>query len=224
MSDSVGAVIVAAGSGTRMAGTDKLFTDVSGRSLLAHAIAPFQECTAIDRIVLALAPLNLERGREMVEQHGFTKVTALTKGGERRQDSVRLGVEALGECDYVVVHDGARPLVTPELIERGLEAARATGAAVPAVPLADTVKEVDTDGIVLRTLERSRLWAVQTPQVFAYDLLVRAHSKVRADVTDDAAMVEALGERVRLFEGDRRNLKVTTAEDLRLVESLLPCG
>lgn len=224
MSDSVGAVIVAAGSGTRMAGGDKLFTEVAGRPLLAHAIAPLQECTAVGRMVLVMAPLNLKRGRELVEQHGFTKVSTLTKGGERRQDSVRLGLEALGECDYVVVHDGARPLVTPELIERGLETARATGAAVPAVPLADTVKEADLDGVVLRTLDRSSLWAVQTPQIFRYDLLVRAHYEIKADVTDDAAMVEALGERVRRFEGDRRNLKVTTIEDLRLVESLLSCA
>ena len=126
------------------------------------------------------------------------------KGGERRQDSVRAGLEALGACDYVAVHDGARPLVTPELIERGLEAARETGAAAPAVPLADTVKEAGADGIVVRTLDRSRLWAVQTPQVFRYELLMRAHREVTADVTDDAAMVEALGEPVRLFEGARR--------------------
>jgi 2-C-methyl-D-erythritol 4-phosphate cytidylyltransferase len=224
MSDTVGAVIVAAGSGTRMAGADKLFTEVAGRPPLAHAIAAFQECTAIDRIAVVVASLNLKRGRELVEQHGFTKVGALTKGGERRQDSVRLGLEALGECDYVAVHDGARPLVTPALIERGIEAARETGAAVPAVRLADTVKEVNADGIILRTLDRSRLWGVQTPQVFRYELLVRAHRKVRGDVTDDAAMVEALGERVRLFEGEPRNLKVTTAEDLGLVEGLLSCA
>jgi 2-C-methyl-D-erythritol 4-phosphate cytidylyltransferase len=224
MGDVVGAVIVAAGSGTRMGGADKLFTKVAGRPLLAHAIAAFQECNAIDRIVLVMAPLNLKRGRELVEQHGFTKVSALTKGGERRQDSVRLGLEALGECDHVAVHDGARPLVSPYLIERGIEAARGTGAAVPAIPLADTVKEADADGIVLRTLDRSRLSAVQTPQIFHYDLLMRAHRKVRGDVTDDAAMVEALGEHVQLFEGERQNVKVTTVEDLRLVESVLSCA
>src|SRR6266542_6476674 len=220
MSEIAGAIIVAAGSGTRMAGDDKLFTEIAGRPLLAHAIAPFQECASIDRIVLVMAPLNLKRGRELVERYGFTKATALVKGGERRQDSVRLGLEALGECEYVAVHDGARPLVTLELIERGLHAARETGAAAPAIPIADTVKEAGPDGIVLRTVDRSRLWAVQTPQVFRYDLILRAHHEVSEDVTDDAAMVEALGERVRLFEGSRANLKVTTAGDIKLVAAL----
>lgn len=221
MPDTVGAVIVAAGGGTRMAGADKLFTEIAGRPLLAYAIAAFQECAAIDRIVVVIAPLNLKRGRELVERHALSKVTVLVKGGSRRQDSVGLGLEALGSCDYVAVHDGARPLVTPELIERGLEAARETGAAAPAVPLADTVKEAGPDGVVLRTLDRSRLWAVQTPQVLRYELLVRAHREITEDVTDDAAMVEALGERVRLFEGSRRNVKVTTGEDLEVVEALL---
>jgi len=203
-----------------MAGADKLFTEVAGQPLLAHAIAPFQECASIERIVLVMASLNLKRGRDLVERYGFTKATALVKGGERRQDSVRLGLEALGGCDYVAVHDGARPLVTPELIARGLEAARETGAAAPALPIADTVKEAGPNGIVLRTLDRSRLWAVQTPQVFRYDLLLRAHREITADVTDDAAMVEALGEPVRLFEGSRANIKVTTVEDLTLIEAL----
>jgi len=217
MTDTVGAVVVAAGSGTRMAGADKPFTEVAGRPLLAYAIGAFQDCAAIDRIVLVLSEQNLERGRDLVRGLGCTKVAAVVPGGERRQDSVRLGLEALGECDYVAVHDGARPLVTPDLIERGIDAARETGAAVPAIPLADTVKEAGPDGIVLRTLDRSRLWAVQTPQVFSYELLLRAHREGTADVTDDAAMVEALGERVRLFEGDRRNLKVTTTADLHYV-------
>ena len=220
MSEIAGAIIVAAGSGTRMAGADKLFTEVAGQPLLAHAIAPFQECASIERIVLVMASLNLKRGRDLVERYGFTKATALVKGGERRQDSVRLGLEALGGCDYVAVHDGARPLVTPELIARGLEAARETGAAAPALPIADTVKEAGPNGIVLRTLDRSRLWAVQTPQVFRYDLLLRAHREITADVTDDAAMVEALGEPVRLFEGSRANIKVTTVEDLTLIKAL----
>lgn len=221
MPHTVGAVIVAAGSGTRMAGADKLFTQVGGRQLLAYAVAAFQNCAAVDRIVLVLSEPDLARGRDLVKRYGLTKVTAICPGGPRRQDSVRLGLEALGSCDYVAVHDGARPLVTPELIERALTAARETGAAAPAVPLADTVKEAGPEGLVVRTLDRSRLWAVQTTQAFRYDLLLRAHREVKADVTDDAAMVEALGALVRLFEGSRTNLKVTTAEDLVLVEALL---
>jgi 2-C-methyl-D-erythritol 4-phosphate cytidylyltransferase len=204
-----------------MVGVDKLFSEVSGRPLLAHAIYAFETCPAIERVVLVLSKRNLDRGRELVKRFGFTKVVGAVLGGERRQDSVRLGLEALGECDYVAVHDGARPLVTRNLIERGIEAARETGAAVPVIPLADTVKEAATDGLVIRTLDRGRLWAAQTPQVFSYELLSRAHREITVDMTDDAAMVEALGEPVRLFEGDRRNLKVTTAGDLELVSVIV---
>src|SRR3989442_13862599 len=139
MSEIAGAVIVAAGSGTRMGGAVKLFAEVAGQPLLAHALAPFQDWASIDRIVLVMAPLNLNRGRELVERYGVTKATVLVKGGERRQDSVRLGLEALGECDYVAVHDGARPPETAGRIARGLEGALQTGAAAPALP--DATKE-----------------------------------------------------------------------------------
>jgi 2-C-methyl-D-erythritol 4-phosphate cytidylyltransferase len=204
-----------------MAGVDKLFTEVSGRPLLAHTIAAFEGCPAVHAVVLVLSEANLERGRELVKREGFAKVTSVVIGGGRRQDSVRCGLEALGRCDLVAVHDGARPLVTPELIERGVEAARETGAAVPGVPLADTVKEAGTDGVVVRTLDRSRLWAIQTPQVFRHDPLLRAHREVTWDVTDDAAMVEALGVPVLVFEGERRNLKVTTVEDIDYVNAVM---
>ncbi len=218
---AVGAIIVAAGSGARMQGIDKLFAPLAGRPLLARILAAFQECDAVQSIALVLSPANLDRGRGLVEAHGFDKVGGVCAGGPRRQDSVRLGLETLGPCEWVAVHDGARPLVTPELILRALEAARDTGAAVPAVPLADTVKEAGPDGLARRTLERSGLWAIQTPQVFRYDLLLRAHQEVTADVTDDAAMLEALGLPVKLFPGSRTNIKITTPEDLQLAEALL---
>ena len=218
---AVGAIVVAAGASTRMGPADKLFADLGGMPLLARTLRPFQDSPLVDRIVLVLSVANLERGRELAAEHGIAKLAAACAGGPRRQDSVRLGLEALGACDWVLVHDGARPLVAAELIERGLAAAQETGAAVPAVPLADTVKEVATDGTVERTLDRDRLFAAQTPQVFRYDLLLRAHREVTAEVTDDAAMLEALGLPVKLFEGSRTNIKVTTPEDLRLAEALL---
>jgi len=220
----LGVIVVAAGSGTRMGGLDKLFSKAGKRPLLWYAIAPFQGCAAVERIVLVLSAENLHKGREVVKKFGLGKVCAVVAGGERRQDSVRLGLEALGECEYVAVHDGGRPVVPRSLIERGLEAVRETGAAVPAVRVVNTVKEGDAEGVVVRTLDRSRLWVVQTPQFFRYGLLARAHREVTADVTDDAAMVEALGEPVRLFPGDRRNIKVTVPEDLGLVRALLAMG
>lgn len=220
---SVGAVVVAAGGSTRMRGTDKLFVSIAGRLLLAHALGRLQESPIVERIVLVVSRANLERGRELVRDEGFEKVRAVCEGGRRRQDSVRLGLEALsaaGGCDWVLVQDGARLLVECNIAE-GLEAARETGAAVPVVPIADTVKEVGEDGSVSRTVDRARLRAAQTPQVFLYELLVRAHREVKGDVTDDAAMVEAIGVPVRLFAGSTLNLKVTTVEDLRLAEGLL---
>jgi len=216
-----GAIIVAAGGSSRMGGADKLFADLGGRPLLARALARFQESPLVERIVLVLSAANLERGRTLAAEFGIDKLSALCEGGPRRQDSVRLGLEALGPCEWVLVHDGARPLVTTALIERGLAAARETGAAVAAVPIADTVKVAAPDGTVEQTLDREGLWAAQTPQVFRYDLLLRAHREVTAEVTDDAAMLEALGLPVKLYEGSAANIKVTTPEDLRLAEALL---
>ena len=205
----------------RMRGADKLFSVVAGRPLLAHTVAAFESCEPIARVVLVVSEANLKRGRTLVAEEGFSKVVAICTGGPRRQDSVKCGLAALGPCDWVAVHDGGRPLVRPGLIARGLEAARETGAVVPVLPLADTIKEIDETGAITRTLDRSRLVAVQTPQVFRYDLLVRAHDEVTADVTDDAAMLESLGHPVATFEGSSRNVKITTAEDLMLAEAYL---
>jgi len=218
---AVGAIIVAAGSSGRMLGTDKLFAEIAGRPLLAHTIAAFERCDAIQRIVVVLSAQNVERGRDLISDHDLAKVRAVCEGGSRRQDSVRRGLEALGRCDYVAVHDGARPLVTRELIERGIAAACEAAAAVAAVPLADTIKEANSDGTIQCTLDRRRLYAAQTPQVFRYDILLRAHREISDDVTDDAAMLEALGVPVKLFDGDRRNIKVTMAADLGLAEALI---
>jgi 2-C-methyl-D-erythritol 4-phosphate cytidylyltransferase len=220
-SQSVGAIIAAAGRGRRFGEGDKLFAPLAGRPLIAHTLIAFEVCRLIDTVVLVLTEENLERACRLVDAAGFDKVAVICPGGPRRQDSVRLGLEALGECRWVVVHDGARPLVTAALIEAGLAAAAETGAAIAAVPLADTLKEAADDGLVRRTLDRHNLWAAQTPQVFDYDLLWEAHRQAEGEVTDDAALVEALGRRVKVFPGSARNLKVTTAADLALAQALL---
>jgi len=217
---NVGAVIVAAGRGTRMEGVDKLLAPLAGRPLLAHTLAAFQDCEAVQRVALVMAADRLVEGRDLVRAHALDKVTAVCEGGERRQDSVRAGLEALGPCEWAVVHDGARPLVTPQVIEDGLAAARETGAAICAVPLSDTIKQVAASGEVERTVDREGLWLVQTPQVFRYDLLLEAHRRAGIEATDDAALVEAMGGRVRVYMGSPRNIKVTTPEDLALAEAL----
>ena len=219
--DEVGAVVVAAGRSVRMGGRDKLFAVLGGRPLLAQTLAAFQSCPAVDRVVLILAAENLTRGLALAKDEGLDKVRTVCLGGRRRRESVWEGLEALGPCAWVVVHAGARPLVTPQLIEDGLIAARETGAAVCALPAQDTVKRVDDQGRVLRTLDRHRLWLIQTPQVFRYDILREAHRRSRRPATDDAALVERLGHPVRVYPGSPRNLKVTTPEDLALAEALL---
>ena len=216
-----GAVIVAAGSGVRMDGLDKLFTRVAGRPLLAHTVAAFEECWNIDRIAVVLSESSQEAGRTMLAEEDFTKIVGVCHGGLRRQDSVSCGLKTLGQVDWVAVHDGARPLIRPGMISRGLEAARETGASVPVLPLVDTIKEVAADGSVVRTLDRSHLWAAQTPQVFRYDLLMRAHKEITENVTDDAAMIEMLGVPLKTYEGRRRNIKITTPDDLWLAEAYL---
>jgi 2-C-methyl-D-erythritol 4-phosphate cytidylyltransferase len=222
--ESVGAIIAAAGQGRRFGEGDKLFAALAGRPLIAHTLMAFEVCRAVDAVVLVLAAESLERGRSLVAAAGFDKVAAICPGGPRRQDSVRLGLETLDQCRWVVVHDGARPLVTTALIEAGLAAATETGAAVAAVPVADTLKETADAGLITRTLDRRNLWAAQTPQVFDYELLREAHRLAKGDATDDAALVEALGRRVKIFPGSPRNLKVTTAADLALAQALLAEG
>lgn len=219
-------IVVAAGRSERMGGTDKIFAQVSGRPLVAWTLGAFKRCEAIEAVVVVAAPDAVERTQQFVREWRFTSVVAVVPGGETRQASVRAGIDAARDAAIVVIHDAARLMVTPELIARGIELARETGAAVCAIPSRDTVKEADGDPPIVRwTPERSRMWLAQTPQVFARDLLLRAHDAAHtaADVaaTDDAALVEALGHDVRLYEGASWNIKVTTPEDVVIAEALL---
>lgn len=216
-----GVVVVAAGRSTRMGGTDKTFADVHGAPLVVHTLRRVAGSGAVTRIALVVADDAVERARAMITEYRIGKVVAVCVGGERRQDSVYAGLLALGECRWVAVHDGARPCVTNDVMERGLDAAQRWSAAVAAVPVKDTIKVVGDDDVIASTPERSSLWAAQTPQVFDYGLLMRAHRSATADYTDDAAMVEALGNSVRVFMGSYENLKVTTPEDLVFVSQLL---
>jgi 2-C-methyl-D-erythritol 4-phosphate cytidylyltransferase len=218
----VGAIIVAAGKSLRM-GSDKIWVSLAGRPLLAHTVSIFQFCSAIDRITLVLSADRQRLGMSLVKGARFGKVANICFGGEVRQQSVRAGLEALGPCEWVVVHDGARPLVTTRLIEQGLAAARETGAATCAVPLQDTIKLVDDKHLVEKSLNRNHLWLIQTPQVFRYDLLMEAHQKADGKMAagDDAALVERLGHPVKVFMGSYHNIKVTTPDDLVLAQMLL---
>ncbi|MGD9142627.1 MAG: 2-C-methyl-D-erythritol 4-phosphate cytidylyltransferase [Dehalococcoidia bacterium] len=215
------AIIVAAGEGKRMGGIDKVFTLIGGESVLVRSTRPFQQCKLIDQIVVVVSGENEKKCRRLIAGEEWSKVSDVCVGGKRRQDSVAAGLELLRYCDWVVIHDGARPLVTVDLIERGLQAARETGAAVAAVDVKDTIKLVDDNGTVSQTLSRQNLRAVQTPQVFRVDLLQLAHRQHYRNVTDDAAMVEKMGHKVKLYQGSYDNIKITTPEDLILAEELI---
>ncbi len=217
----VGAVIAAGGSSQRMGDMDKLFALLGGKPVLARVIDVFQRCDSIDQIIVVLSEQNLEQGRRLVVEHSWSKVTDVCLGGRRRQDSVGNGLSRLNDCNWVVIHDGARPLVTVDLIDRGLEAAIETGAAIAAVPVTDTIKVAGDDGFVQGTPPRHNLWAVQTPQVFRFDIIAEAYRQAKYEVTDDARLVEQLGHKVKLYMGSYDNIKVTTPEDLALAEILL---
>jgi 2-C-methyl-D-erythritol 4-phosphate cytidylyltransferase len=217
---TVSAIIVAAGRGERMGGIDKIFAPLAGISVLERVTGVFNSSPFIDHFVVVIARENEEQARHLLDKKHFNKLTEVVPGGLRRQDSVESGLKNLGSSEWVLIHDGARPLLGPELIENGLEAARETGAAAAAIPVTDTIKLVDDLRYVKETLPRSRLWAVQTPQIFRSDIIDRAYRGTAADVTDDAALVEAMGIQVKIYMGAYSNIKITTPADLALAEIL----
>jgi len=212
-----GVVIVGAGSSQRM-GRNKVFISLAGKPLLAWSVDFCQSCKLVDQIAIVLNETKLDLGRKLAAERGWSKVLEICAGGKRRQDSVRQGLNELEDCDWVVIHDSARPFLTTDLIRDGLEAAQATGAAVAAVPIKDTVKLGGGDMMVSKTLNRQELWAIQTPQIFRFDIIAEAHEQITDDVTDDASMVEQLGRKVKLYMGSYNNIKITTPEDLALAE------
>jgi 2-C-methyl-D-erythritol 4-phosphate cytidylyltransferase len=212
-----GVVIAGAGISQRM-GVDKVFMSLAGKPLLAWSVDVCQSCELVNQVVIVLHETKLDLGRRLVAERGWSKVVEVCPGGDRRQDSVRQGLSKLKGCDWVIIHDGARPFLTLELIRDGLEAAQSTGAAVAAVPVKDTVKLGGSDLMVRETLNRDELWTAQTPQVFRFDIITKAHEQIKHDVTDGASMVEQIGYKVKLYMGAYGNIKITTPEDLALAE------
>ena len=217
-----GAVIVAAGSASRMGGIDKVMAALGGEPMIARTVRAFQECDAVSEIVIVTREDLILPITDLCK--AFTKVKTVVVGGKSRQESVGKGLNAMGkEIKLAAIHDGARPMITWQLIDCCVRAANTYGAAAPAIPVKDTIKTVE-GGIVVNTPDRSKLRAVQTPQVFDVDLLKGALLKAYqdgAEVTDDCSAVERLGMKVKIVEGDEKNLKVTTPMDLKIAEMLL---
>ena len=217
-----GAVIVAAGSASRMGGIDKVMAPLGGEPMILRTVRAFEDCEAVKEIVIVTRKDLMRPIAELCS--GFTKVRSVVQGGGSRQESVKLGLLAFSkEVRLAAVHDGARPLVSGELIDKVIRAAHSYGAAAPAIPVKDTIK-VFEGGFIAATPDRSTLRAVQTPQVMDRDLLLGALEKAEQEgtaLTDDCSAVEHIGMRVRLVEGEERNLKVTTPLDLKIAELLL---
>ena len=217
-----GAVIVAAGSASRMGGIDKVMAPLGGEPMILRTVRSFEDCEAVKEIVIVTRQDLIGPIAELCS--GFTKIRSVVQGGSSRQESVKLGLLAFSkEVRLAAVHDGARPLVSGELIDKVIRAAHSYGAAAPAIPVKDTIK-VFEGGFIAATPDRSTLRAVQTPQVMDRDLLLGALEKAEQEgtaLTDDCSAVEHIGMRVRLVEGEERNLKVTTPLDLKIAELLL---
>jgi 2-C-methyl-D-erythritol 4-phosphate cytidylyltransferase len=218
------AIIVAAGSSRRM-GFDKLFAPLAGKPVIAHSIAAFEQCKQVDEIVIVSRAERVKDLEKVVKEEKFSKVTKIVAGGLERHFSVWNGLQAVNaETDFVAIHDGARPLVTPSLIKQCIDLAKEKGAVSCSAPIPDTVKRASTEQMVTGSVERSGLWAMQTPQVFNSGLILQAYASLMAkneQVTDEVSAVQKLGKKIALLRNDDWNLKITFPRDLEMAEHIL---
>ncbi|VUZ85208.1 2-C-methyl-D-erythritol 4-phosphate cytidylyltransferase [Candidatus Methylomirabilis lanthanidiphila] len=222
----VTAIVPAGGAGIRFGGAvKKQFITLNGLPILSHTLRALAASNAFAVIIVAVPAGEESKGREALELARINLETEVVPGGQTRQESVYNGLQrAKAATDLVLIHDGVRPFVSREVVLSTVEAARHAGAAVAAVPVVDTIKRVDIDGFVVETLPRGQLWSIQTPQVFQYELLMRAHRVGREHgiiATDDAALVERIGGTVKVVRGSYENLKITGEEDLPLADLIL---
>jgi len=222
----VTAIIAAAGQGKRMAkGINKAFILLNNRPILAHTLDVFEACAGINDIIVVVGADDIQQTRTIINTYGYRKIKEVVPGGAERQHSIANALKEIPvNTQLVLIHDGARPLVTQKLVMEVLLASNETGAAIVAVPVKETIKIGNKEGFVLETPDRTNLWAVQTPQVFKRDIIEEAYRQAEQAAvvaTDDAGLVERIGVKVRLIMGDYNNLKVTTPEDLVVAETII---
>jgi 2-C-methyl-D-erythritol 4-phosphate cytidylyltransferase len=221
------AIVLAGGTGRRMGSpTSKQFLLLDNKPILVHTLQVFEECKPVDGIYLVVNHKDLTViQEEVLEQYRFNKIMKLVIGGRLRQDSVRNGIEAIDEpCDIVLIHDAARPFVSPSFIEKSIFLMEMYDAIIPALPMRDTIKVVSKEGFVVKTLERDALWNIQTPQTFKYDLISKAYREGMAKKLfgyDDSTFIEHMGKKVKVVEGSPYNIKITTPEDLTIARGIL---
>ena len=215
---SFSAVVAAAGCSTRMDGTDKLFADLEGLPVLVRTLNVLASVEPICEIVLVVSEKNIPRVRDLLEKYSFSKLIKVIEGGETRQASVCAGVIA-ANGNFVVIHDGARPFVSSDLIKSLLNETQELDAVIPAIPVVDTIKRVDDRGMVRETIDRTGVFQVQTPQVFRKDTWLKAYKYILTNnqiVTDDASMLESAGFPVKVLPGSRLNIKITVPDDIKM--------
>ncbi|HOP86329.1 MAG TPA: 2-C-methyl-D-erythritol 4-phosphate cytidylyltransferase [Syntrophorhabdaceae bacterium] len=221
------AIVLAGGAGKRMgAPTNKQFLLLDNKPIIAHTLQVFEECKPVDGVYLVVNQKDLPViQEEILEQYRFNKVIKLVIGGRLRQDSVKNGLDAIeNPCDIVIIHDGARPFITPSFIEKGIYLMEMFDAIIPALPVKETIKVISKEGFVLKTLDRDSLWQVQTPQTFKYELIVKAYREGMAKKLygyDDATFIESIGKKIKVIEGSPYNIKITTPEDLIMARGIL---
>lgn len=230
--EKTAAIVLSAGSGKRMrSDIPKQYLEIKGKPVIYYSLKAFED-SEVTEIVLVCGAADIEYcRRDIIEKYHFKKVKAVVPGGTERYDSVFEGLKVLEDIDYVLIHDGARPMLTVDMIARSLEAVRSDRACVLAMPVKDTIRVSDADRFAVQTPDRSTLWMVQTPQTFSYELIYGAYAKMDAGrrsgkmlppITDDAMVAEyAAGQKVRLVEGSYENIKITTPEDLLIAEKFL---
>lgn len=224
MKQSAKAIILAGGKGLRMGGTiPKQYLDLAGRPVLSHTLAAFDNTPSVAALVIVTSDEAYVR-EKVLAPWSVKKPVSFARGGSERQDSVWNAINIIDDCDIVVIHDGVRPLITPEVIEESITAARLYGASAVGMPCKDTIKIIDENGFSVETPDRSRLWTIHTPQTFKLSLLRAAHEKALKDGflgTDDSSLVERMNHPVKLIQGGYDNIKITTQEDLDLAAGYL---
>ncbi len=222
--DKVTAVIVAAGKSTRMEGVDKIFAPLGGEPLIVSSIKAFENCSRVTEIILVLSEENCAHGKLVCEMHGFKKVKAIIPGGKERSESSYIGIQAADKkSKYIIIHDGARPFVTEQMIVDCLNAAVKRGAAAVGVPVTSTIKKVK-DGLIVDTVDRSDLYEIQTPQVFRSDVIkaaLKSTKDKKLPITDDCMAVEAIGLSPKIVLGTKDNIKITVREDLVIANAII---
>ncbi|MBL7157904.1 MAG: 2-C-methyl-D-erythritol 4-phosphate cytidylyltransferase [Candidatus Omnitrophica bacterium] len=220
---SLTCIVPAAGTGIRLGSrSDKPFVKLFGKPILAHTLLTLNKSESVTSIILSVRAKNVKKAASLAKKYRLKKVRFIVKGGRKRFDSVKNALSAAGKPDFVMVHDGARPFLSEDIIKRTFKAAKENGAAICAIPVTDTLKKVGRDNIIAMTENRKHFCQAQTPQIFRRDIISKAYCSRRAsDATDDASLVEALGYKVKIVRGSPRNIKITTPEDLELAKALI---